>query len=114
MACSTSTGSNQVNQWCWSYNLERIMMLSKKTEQLEFLIGLIDTDPDHPLVQAMLKAMEQKMLMPLLAGYLERMAIYESHIRKFGIDHDCIEGECFDEAGEITLLFKQYQALNHG
>jgi len=88
------------------------MMLQGKNEHLEFLLGLIETDPDHELVQAMRKAMEKQMLMPLLAGYLERMAIHEAHIKKYGIDHDCVDEKCFDDDGTISLLFTQYQALN--
>ena len=87
------------------------MILTGKQAQLEFLIGLIETDPEHQLVQAMRKAMKARMLMPLLAGYLERMQLHEYHIRKYGIDHDCVEEQCFDQAGEITALFNQYQAL---
>lgn len=92
--------------------VEGNMLIQGKDAHLEFLVGLIETDPEHQLVQAMKKAMAQKMLMPLLAGYLERMATLEKHVMKFGIDHDCIESECFDKAGEITLLFEQYKKLN--
>ena len=110
----TGIGRNWFQQARWTNNTEEVMILQGKSEHLEFLIGLIHTEPEHELVQAMQKAMAQNMLMPLLAGYLERMAIYEAHIKKFGIDHDCIDAKCFDEPGEISLLFNQYHTLNHG
>lgn len=90
------------------------MMMQGKDEHLTFLINLIQEQPEHDLVQAMLKAADKKLLMPVIAGFLERMAIYEDHTKRYGIDHDCIEAKCFDDAGVITLLFNQLQANTNG
>ena len=89
-------------------------MIQGKDEHLTFLINLVQEQPEHELVQAMLKAADKKLLMPVIAGYLERMAIYEDHIKRFGIDHDCVASQCFSDAGVISLLFAQMQVKKNG